>query len=107
MCKVLKLDSYRKNGSRMFSGRDYGLEVRKKMGLNEKDQDQEVYTIQISDDILAVNSSFFGGLFAESVIKLGEKGFLDKYRFQNEKSREMKPTLRNDIKEGIYDALNG
>ena len=107
MSEKLKLDSYRKNGSRMFSGRDYGLEVRLNMKLDERDMDEETYIIQVPDDILAINSSFFGGLFAESVLKLGEQGFRDKYHFQNEKGNEMKATLRNDIKEGIYDALNG
>lgn len=107
MCRILKMNSYKKNESRMFSGRDYGLEVRQGMELDEKDKDNEVYIIQVSDDILAINSSFFGGLFSESVITLGEEGFREKYHFENEKGKMMKQTLRNDIKEGIYDALNG
>lgn len=102
----IKLQTYRKNGSRMYSGREHGLEIRGKLELNKKDKDANVYHILISDDTLALNSSFFGGLFADSVIKLGEDGFKNKYIFQNEDGSKVKSTIQKDIEEGIYDAVN-
>lgn len=103
---IIRLQAYRKPQSRMFSGRDYGVEVRRKLRLSEKDVDDCIYIIQIPSDTLAINSSFFGGLFADSVIRLQEDGFKRKYLFQNENGKELKPTLIRDIEEGIYDALN-
>lgn len=103
---VLNLMAYRQEHSRMFSGREHGLEVREALGLDEKDKDSMSYTIQIDDEILAVNSSFFGGLFSESVISLGKEIFEKKYIFKNEHGKDVKETIRRDIEEGIYDAVN-
>lgn len=106
MDKIIKMQKFRKPESRMFSGREFGLQVRKELELNNKDKDKDNYIIQIPDDIMAINSSFFGGLFSESVLCLGEEDFLKKYVFQNEKNKALKNTLQKDIREGIYDTLN-
>lgn len=106
MSNIIKMLTYRKNESRMFSGREFGLEVRRKINLDSRDKDSETYCIQISDDTMAINSSFFGGLFSESVFVLGAEGFRKKYTFQNEHGKPLKDTLQKDIEEGIYDTLN-
>lgn len=106
MNNIIKLQGFRKNESRMFSGREFGIEVRCKIDLDSRDQDFETYYIQISDDTMAINSSFFGGLFSESVLTLGAERFREKYIFQNEKGKSLKDTLQKDIEEGIYDTLN-
>ena len=105
--EVIKLQSYRKSESSMYSGREHGLEIRKELDLNKKDKDEKKYIIQISDDTIAINSSFFGGLFSDSVVGLGEERFKKKYIFQNNKGKEVKETIKKDIEEGIYDAING
>ena len=107
MRNIIQLQSFRKNESRMYSGRDFGLDVRDKITLDEKDNDNENYIVIFPDDTMSINSSFFGGLFAESLIVLGEKKFREKYCFQNEFYKPIKKSLQNDIEEGIYDALNG
>ena len=94
---IIKLQAYRKPKSKMYSGRDHGIEVRNKLKLDEKDRDEKKYTI---------NSSFFGGLFSDSVIFLGKEKFKEKYNFLGENGETLKKTLVNDIEEGIYDAIN-
>ena len=42
---IIRLQAYRKPQSRMFSGRDYGVEVRRKLRLSEKDVDDCIYII--------------------------------------------------------------
>lgn len=104
---TIKLQTFRKNGSRMFSGREFGLEVREKIDLDNKDKDDKCYEIIVSDDTIAINSSFFGGLFSESVYVLGVDRFREKYIFKNEFDKPLKPTIQKDIEEGIYDTVNG
>ncbi len=103
---IIKLQAYRKPKSKMYSGRDHGIEVRNKLKLDEKDRDEKKYTIYIPNDTLAINSSFFGGLFSDSVIFLGKEKFKEKYNFLGENGETLKKTLVNDIEEGIYDAIN-
>lgn len=90
----------------MYSGRDHGIEVRKKLKLDEKDKDEKTYKFYIPNDTLAINSSFFGGLFSDSVISLGKEEFKKKYKFTGDDGKTLKDTLLNDIEEGIYDAIN-
>ena len=101
----INIYEYRKDGSKVFSGRPVGVEARKKEKLNEKDYDGESYLIIIPDDTYSINGSFFGGMFSDSVINLGEEKFRDKYKFQFANG-ELDDNIRNDIEEGIYDAIN-
>lgn len=107
MTEMIKLQTYRKSGSRMYSGREYGLEIRSKLRLNEKDSDANEYIIEVSEDTIAINSSFFGGLFSDSVKNLGEKRFREKYIFVGNDRKSLKETIRKDIEEGIKDAVDG
>lgn len=103
--KTISIQTYRQNGSKVFSGRDVGIDARRKLELNEKDIDEEQYEIIIPEDTYSIGGSFFGGLFSDSVIKLGEEGFRKKYIFKFANS-ELNDSLRGDIEEGIYDAIN-
>ena len=103
--KKINIQEFRKDGSKIFSGRDIGIEAREKLDLNEKDLDEEKYTIIIPQDTYSITGSFFGGLFSDSIIKLKEEKFRQKYIFKCSQG-DLSEVLQNDIEEGIYDAIN-
>ena len=100
----INIQKFRKDGSKVFSGRNEGISARKEVGLEIKDQDSKEYTIIVPVDTYTITSSFFGGMFSDSVIFLGEKKFRDKYRFAYTNG-ELNDVLLDDIDEGISDAL--
>jgi len=84
-----------------LSGRPKGVEIRQKLDLNTLDKQQaEQITVKIPLNVVSLNSSFFLGLFADSVQALGEDGFRKKYVF------EARPEIFKDINQGIEQALN-
>ena len=103
--KTINIQEFRRSGSKIFSGRDVGIEARKKAKLNEKDKDGEQYEIIIPSDTYSISGSFFGGMFSDSVITLKEEAFRSKYIFRFS-TGELNDSLRGDIEEGIYDAVN-
>ena len=102
---MIYIQEFRRNGSKIFSGRDVGIEARKLLQLNEKDKDNEQYEVIIPQDTYSISGSFFGGLFSDSVIYLNEEKFREKYIFKFS-TGELSDSLRGDIEEGIYDAIN-
>lgn len=102
----IKMHNYRAQGSKLYSGRPLGIDVRKKLDLNRKDSDQENYIFVFPEDTISINSSYFGGLFEKSIIDLGKEKFLKKYKFQYADGRDLKDTLKRNIDEGIEDALS-
>ncbi len=101
----IRMNKYRNEGSRIYSGRPLGESVRAELGLNEKDRDSAIYTFYFPEDTMSINSSYFGGLFEESVICLGREGFEGKYKFLFEDGKELSDILKFNIEEGIGDAL--
>lgn len=103
----INLQGYRAAGSKIYSGRDIGKKARKELDLNNKDSDQQQYKVVVPSDTYSINGSFFGGLFSDSVIKLGESEFRGKYEFVYEDDKHLNEILSGDIEDGIYDAING
>lgn len=102
----INLHQYRTGTSKIFSGRDKGIEVRKEKNLDEIDKNDEPVVVSIPKDTWTINSSFFGGLFEKSVIDLGKEKFLEKYTFIFDDGSVLSSELRQNIDEGIHDALN-
>ncbi|WP_414432721.1 hypothetical protein [Alcanivorax sp. IL2] len=71
-------------GGPTYIGRDNGEAVRKKLGLDKMDKNNEVsFTIEIPEDTFNINSSFFLGLFGDSIRSCGSKSaFLSKFNFE-------------------------
>lgn len=94
---VINLQDYRTPGSRVFTGRDRGIEVRdaSKIDLIEKESDE--ITIQIPDDIGSINPSFLEEFFFNVVVKLQPAGFFKKFRFQNNGRYK----ITNDLQEAV------
>lgn len=96
----INLDTARiPSNSEVLSGRDCGIDSRRKFNLDRIDKSSDSVTVVIPDDVISMNTSFFLGLFGPSVRRLGKTGFLAKYHFQ------CHDIHRSTIEEGIERAL--
>lgn len=100
MQATIDLKTYTTADEIVLSGRPKGVELRKKLDLDKAEAQSDSIRFIIPPQIVSLNSSFFLGLFAESVIRLGEDRFRSKYSF------ECRPILKKDIEAGIRQALN-
>ena len=105
MIKV-NLLRFRGDGSKIFSGREQGVRERNELRLNVLDDGEEEINIIIPKDTWSINSSFFGGLFESSIIKLTEQGFRKKYKFKMDDGSDLSSDLQQNVDEGIFEALN-
>jgi hypothetical protein len=81
--KTIDLSNYKTSGSWVFSGRPKGEHVRKALILDTEDQSPDRVEVRVPDEIIALNRSFFLGLFGPSVRQLGEEAFRKKYAFHS------------------------
>jgi hypothetical protein len=96
---VLDLEKWRgAKGNRVLAGREYGQSASKEAKLAELDaQDLEI-VISVPVDFIAVSSSFFRGMFGDSIRRLGEVEFRRRYKFTGKNIDRVK-------EDGIRDAL--
>lgn len=97
---VIQLSRFTSAESMLMSGRERGVELRRKLNLDVVDFHPEQCSVCVPEHIISLNSSFFQGLFGESVRRLGEAKFRAKYEFS-----ATQPIL-DDVDRGIRDALN-
>lgn len=104
----ISLLEYRGNKSTVFTGRTEGKQARQKLNLSEKDKDGIVYDVIIPKDTTSINSSFFLGLFFESIKTLGSiEEFAKKYVFViEEEDAEWKAILEQNLAECFRRANN-
>ena len=97
--KRIDLLKYRGCNSTVFTGRPEGKLARKDLNLDEKDKDDVVYTVIIPKETTSFNSSFFLGLFYESIKSLGSiYKFNEKYDFViEEQDAEWKTILEKNL----------
>ena len=95
--------AHRGVGSTLFTGRPEGKAVRKELKLNEKDKTSEIYTIYIPEGTTSFNTSFFLGLFFDSIKKLGSiESFKKKYIISLSKLEEsLRPSIERNLN-GCY-----
>jgi hypothetical protein len=93
------MKSFIKNGIKVFSGRQEGSSIRKKLNLDEYDNNDEIVCINIPDFVWSMNSSFFLSCFGDSIRKLGKEKFKTKYIFNCDS------IIQKQIEEGISQAL--
>ena len=98
---TINLQQYRIPNSKILYGKDFGIQARRKLKLDEIDKAEEQVTIIIPDDIWSLNSSYFIGMFEKSVLLLGEEKFRKKYLFQCSNNY-----ILENINQGIDDILN-
>ena len=90
------------NAKKIFaiSGRDLGFKQRKYHKLDELEDNNDIIEIKIEDNIIFLSSSFFLGMFGESVRKCGSKEkFKEKFVFKTNGQ------IESNIEDGINDAL--
>jgi hypothetical protein len=80
---VINLQDYRTQGSRVFTGRDRGMEVREASKIDIIETECETITIVIPDDIGSINPSFLEEFLYNVVIKLQPDNFFKKFKFEN------------------------
>ena len=97
---ILDLNRWRgTQDNRVLAGRDLGRDAREKERLDEFDKDQgAVVCVVVPSDFLTVSSSFFRGMFGDSIRALGEDEFRAKYQFTGKSIERVK-------EDGIRDAL--
>lgn len=96
MNTTIDLARHRSHGSLVFSGRTRGQLVREKAQLDDLDRAEEQVTVKVPNDTISVNSSFFLGMFADSIRFLGEERFREKYLFEG---RDISRTVDSGIQE--------
>ncbi|HEX7687951.1 MAG TPA: hypothetical protein VF453_09600 [Burkholderiaceae bacterium] len=68
----------------VFTGRNRGERLREEMQLDRHDAAGDVMDVRIPENIYAISSSFFLGMFGPSVVKAGSKQrFYEQYHFQS------------------------
>ncbi len=78
----VNLADYRVEGSKVFTGRDRGEDVRKRSKIDYEESTHDTVLIIVPDDIYSINPSFLEEFFVNVVIKLGKDKFFSKFRFE-------------------------
>lgn len=104
----IEILKYRGQGSTVFTGRPEGKMARTDLQLDAKDDDSTEYTILIPKNTTSFNSSFFLGLFFDSIKKMGSiEKFYEKYSFDIEETdAEWKAILERNLAECRRKATN-
>lgn len=106
--KKIEILKYRGQGSTAFTGRPEGKLARIDLCLDEKDSDGIYYVVVIPKNTTSFNSSFFLGLFFDSIKKMGTiDKFYDKYSFEIEETdAEWRTILGRNLAECRRKATN-
>nr|WP_278377167.1 hypothetical protein [Brucella anthropi] len=97
----ISLNELTNNGEvRNLSGHERGSAARNKFHIGELDTNEELVVIEVPAYIYTITPSFFQGMFAESVRRLGSRErFLEKYSFNAD------PVVLDQIEKGIRISL--
>ena len=78
---LINLEDYRTPGSKVFTGRDRGEEVRQKSHIDDLVNVNPEVVIEVPADIWSINPSFLEQLFYNIVPKFGKEGFYQRIKF--------------------------
>lgn len=95
--KTINLQDFRTSGSRVFTGRDRGIEVRNASKIDSFESQFDEIIIQIPEDIGSINPSFLEEFLHNVVIKLKKDAFFNKFQF--------KTTGRYNISNDLIEAV--
>jgi hypothetical protein len=96
-------DARTPSDSGLLSGRDSGLATRKRFQVSRMDQSPDVVMVKIPDEVFSMNTSFFLGLFGDSVRALGEQAFRAKYQFVCDEEIH-RPTIERGIEKALKES---
>jgi hypothetical protein len=80
----INLQDFRTPGSKVFTTRPRGIEVRTNSNIDNIEPNYDKIVITIPSDISSINPSFLEEFFENVVTRLGETGFYQKFSFVNE-----------------------
>jgi hypothetical protein len=96
---MLDLEHWRgAKGNRVLAGRESGESARREAKLEELDATNREIIVSVPPDFIAVSSSFFRGMFGDSIRRLGEIEFRKRYKFIGKNIDRVR-------EDGIRDAL--
>ncbi len=98
--KIL-LEDYRTPGSKVFTGRDRGIEVRTNSNINSLESQYDSIEIIVPDDIRSINPSFLEEFLFNVVIKLKEDNFYQKFKFIS----NGRYNIESDLQEAVESIL--
>ena len=84
---------------KVFSGREAGYTCREFFKLDQLDKAGTEITVIIPEEVYSVNSSFFLGMFGDSIRNLGKDRFHSQYHFVGK-------GISRTLNSGIRDALD-
>lgn len=102
--KYRSVDKQTKYKSKVFTGRDRGIDVREESKIDELEASNEKIVISIPEDIYSINPSFFEELFKNVVKKLGREGFLAKFELKSNGDYDFQEELMEAIDRILNDA---
>jgi hypothetical protein len=81
----------------VYTGRPRGEALRKKFDLDSIDRSTRTVQVTIPDETYSISSSFFLGMFGDSIVALGSRdAFLQKYSF-----------VANEVFQAVIDSCIG
>lgn len=95
---IIDLEKHRTKNSKVFTGRDRGITVRKDSKIDEINEENSSIIIKVPKDIMSINPSFLEEFLVNVVNKLGKDGFYNKFSFQSESTRY---SIEVDLEEAI------
>jgi hypothetical protein len=93
----VNLQDFRTKGSKVFTGRDRGIDVRKKSHINELERTYDHLKILIPDDIGSINPSFLEEFLLDVVTRLKAEKFFNKFEFINNGRYKIKEDLEEAV----------
>jgi hypothetical protein len=94
---VIDLQKYLTPGSRVFTGRDRGIEVRTKSEIDKLEAISEELIVVIPENVGSINPSFLEEFLFNIVVKLKAEAFFNKVKFAS--SGRYK--IDNDLQEAV------
>jgi hypothetical protein len=89
----INLDNFDEKALTVLAGREKGVAIRNRWGLDKIDKNQEQVEIMIPENLYSLNSSYFLGLFGPSVRSLGES----RIWFMTKKEQSWKKYILSDL----------
>lgn len=94
--KIL-LESFRVEGSKVFTGRDRGRMVREKSNINTLVNKYDEIIIVIPENVYSINPSFLEEFLSDVVLNLGKDEFNRKVKFESEGNYKIEKSLNEAI----------
>ena len=95
---LINLEDYRTPGSKVFTGRDRGGDVRERSHIDELAANNDLVIIEVPADIRSINPSFLEELLYNVVPKFGKDGFYKRIKFRTNGTRY---NIIKDVEEAV------